>query len=307
MKQVHYKEFSDASFTEFRKKLLNVKNGPLQRKLLEATLKGNLAFTRLIRDEVELTKSSEEAPLCSERLSEDEFKQAPACIEKGLYSIWRDLTRRTACRAVFWGHLTTRHIEKDLLDANFLASGTNIPGKERIARALSETDSEAPKAVDNCVRTILRRLSGLPEARGNRSVYADCPFARAWWRERLVSAIAQDDEKCAAAIRNVLRVNQTYWETLIVMVVSRNSALGSENVLHALILSLADLMELERGTPLRVAKHLKLLCRSVGVIQASHELSILNEKELRGVMDDLVLAAHVQVQGKADNAALTDE
>ena len=30
-----------------------------------------------------------------------------------------------------------------------------------------------------CVRTVLRRLGGLPEVRGNRSVYVDCPFARA--------------------------------------------------------------------------------------------------------------------------------
>ena len=70
---------------------------------------------------------------------------------------------------------------------------------ERIDRALMETGDEQPKMMDRTVRAVLRRLGGLPEVRGARSVFVNCPFARAWWREHLVKQIAQGDPRLAAA------------------------------------------------------------------------------------------------------------
>lgn len=297
MNQARYKEFDDVSFSAFQKSLLREKGSERQRELLEAA-RSDQAFTELIRREIKVVGYLE-PPLYAQTLCEGEFKQTPKKTEREMYKTWRELPRRYACRAAFWGHLTMRHIENGYLKAHYLAAKANQNGLAAIDEALTAKGDASAKALDSCVRSVLRRLSGLPQARGNRSVYTDCPFARAWWREKLVSDIAEEGER-ADSIRRVLRVNQTYWETLIVMVVSRNSALGSENVLHALIKSLADLMDLDPQTPLRTASRLKLLCRSVGVIQASRELSILDEKELQRIMDELVLTAHDVVQSFPD-------
>ena len=292
MRQSKYKEFDDAAFTSFRKRLMRSKGNTFQRALLSAVLDGNQAFASLIRSGIQ-TDGDGEVSLFSQRFSEREFVGMPASAERGLYINWSSLPRRIACRASFWGHLTTRHIEQGLLNPEYLAgSGNTRGGRERIEQALASAEESAAKMIDDCVRSILRRLSGLPEARGNKSVYTDCPFARAWWREKMVGDIGKDDNERAYLARQVLRINQSYWETLIVMIVSRNSSLGSENVLHALILSLADLFEREPKSPLKAAPQLRLLCRSIGAAQAARELSILDESELRDMMDELVIESH---------------
>ena len=82
----------------------------------------------------------------------------------------------------------------------------------------------------------MRNLSGLPEARGNRSVYVDCPFARAWWRQRLVTRVlGHGDPVPVSAVGYVVRLNKGYWERLTTLIVSRNSVFGSDVVQDALV------------------------------------------------------------------------
>ena len=88
------------------------------------------------------------------------------------------------------------------------------------------------------------------------------------------------------------RVNQTYWEELVVLVVSRNSVLGSQEVRDEFIRSLADLMANEPHTPMRIARNLRAACRMVGTIQASRELSVLEESELQSLMAEVVRLHH---------------
>ena len=287
-----YQEFNDAALTRFRHRLLRTKGGPEQREFLRA-VRTDEEFLRVIRNGV-TTQGSRKPTLCSERLTESEFKQPPANTEKDLYSAWSSLTPRIACRTTFWANLTIRHIEKGRIQGSFLASngGPGTTGAERIDRVLQEMGESAAKPIDRCVRTVLRRLGGLPEARGNRSVYVDCPFARAWWRERLVSEVSHGDPDRAAKVREVTRVNQTYWEELVVLVVSRNSVLGSRVARDTFILSLADLLERESTTPLRKHICLRAACRMVSIIQASRELSVLDSAELQTLMNHIVQRQH---------------
>ena len=117
---------------------------------------------------------------------------------------------RRANRSVrFWGCVTYRHIEAGRIESSFLAAngGGTSTGVQRIDLALGDTGERAASKLDGCVRTVLRRLGGLPEVRGNRSVYVNCPLARAWWRERLVreaAADAADDGALARQIRAVV-------------------------------------------------------------------------------------------------------
>ena len=287
-----YQEFDDAALSRFRRRLLRTKGGPEQRQFLLA-VRNDEEFLRVIRNGVN-TRGSTKPTLCPERLTESEFKQPPANTETDLYDAWSSLTPRVACRTTFWANLTFRHIEEGRIRASFLAAnaGPGATGAERIDRVLQSEGENAAKPIDSCVRTVLRRLGGLPEARGNKSVYVDCPFARAWWRERLVSEVSHGDPDLAEKVREVTRVNQTYWEELVVLVVSRNSILGSRAIRDKFILSLADLFERDPRTPLRLSKRLRSACSMVATIQASRELSVLDKAELGTLMGDVVRIQH---------------
>ena len=289
-----FREFDDAGFSRFRRKLLRTRGGAEQRDFLNA-LRDDREFLRAVRSEV-ITQGSEDPVLCPEALTESEFKQPPATTEAGLYGAWANIAPRVACRTTFWANLTCRHIESGRIHATYLAAngGAGAGGAERIDRVLLDNVGNAASQIDRCVRTVFRRLGGLPEARGNKSVYVDCPLARAWWRERLVNEVSKGNLGCAEDVRYVTRVNQTYWEELVVLVVSRNSVLGSQEVRDEFIRSLADLMVKEPHTPMRIAKNLRSACRMVGTIQASRELSVLEAGELRTLMDEVVQLQHCQ-------------
>lgn len=296
MIEADYKEFVDTEYTKFRRSLLRYKGGPLQRELLHV-LHTNDEFLSFVQDSVEST-GTRELPLCPERLTEHEFKQPPTSTEAELHKAWNELGPRVGCRTTFWATVTCRHVAQNRIQAIYLAAngGPTTSAAERIDRALRAGDN-APKQIDACVRTILRRLGGLPEARGNRSVYVDCPFARAWWRERLVSEITDGDPEQSERLRASIRITQTYWEELVTLVVSRNSVLGSVGVRNSFILSLSDLLHRDPSTPMRLAKNLRIACRHLGVIQASRELSVLATRELRCLMDHIVDVQHRRAGG----------
>ena len=287
-----YKEFDDASYTALRRSLLRTKGGGRQREFLQA-VRDSRDFLAFLQNEVSTTGELD-APLFSVKLTEDEFKEPPSSTEAELYDCWNDLTPRIACRTAFWANLTCRHVESGAIDSVYLAAnGGSLPGgAERVDRALRSEGDNALTGVDQCVRTVLRRLGGLRDARGNRTVYVDCPFARAWWRERLVSEVCSGDRALAGKIRKVVRINQTYWERLVVMVVSRNSVLGSDSIRDAFILSLADFLSKNPDTPLGKANQLQLACRLVGAAQASRELGILEKEEIREFMDRILAVRH---------------
>ena len=288
----NYQEFDDAALSRFRRRLLRTKGGIEQREFLLA-VRNDEEFLRDIRNRVS-TRGSTKPTLCPERLTESEYKQPPANTETDLYEAWSSLTPRIACRTTFWAHLTFRHIVESRIQSSFLAAngGPSATGTARIDRVLQGEGDIAAKPIDSCVRTVLRRLGGLPEARGNRSVYVDCPFARAWWRERLIREVSGGDPELAATVREVARVNQTYWEELVVLVVSRNSILGSRAIRDTFILSLAELFEREPNTPLRLSTRLRSASRMVATIQASRELSVLATVELRTLMSEVVQIQH---------------
>ena len=287
-------EFDDASFSRLRRKLLRSKGSTDQRAFLEA-VRNDDAFLQVFKDEV-VTQGSGKPQLSPEILTENEYKHPPVSTEVALYNAWEGLTPRIACRTTFWANLTCLHIENNRINAAYLAANGNIgsTGIERIDRALSSNGDESSKPIDECVRTVLRRLGGLPEARGNRSVYVDCPFSRAWWRERLVAEVSDGNPDMIPNVREVTRINQTYWEELVVLVVSRNSVLGSRKVRDLFILMLANLISRETNTSLRVANNLRTACRMVGAIQASRELSILDHNELLELLELVVNTHHEQ-------------
>lgn len=294
MSDNRYQEFEDASFTKFRKRLLTKQGSKeFQQEFLGAA-QNNSKFLDFIREHVRI-EGSKVIDLCPNRLTESEFRMPPINTEVGLYNVWSSLTPRIACRTTFWANVTFRHIENDRIQASYLAASgkSDTSGSRTIDLQLrGQAGENRDRDIDRSVRRMLRHLGGLQE-RGNRSVYVDCPFARAWWREFLVrQAVPRGNPSLMYKVQKLTRLSKDYWEKLVVLVVSRNSVLGSSGIRNSLIISLAELCDKEPDTPLGKASGLLPVCRAISSIQASRELSVLNDDELREIMNKVVIIQH---------------
>ena len=282
-----FKELSDTEYSKFRKALLRAKGSDRQRQ-----------FLRMVRNTEDFlnhvstiaTHGVVDAALTPEPMTESEYKDPPTSTEQALYAAWAALTPSVACRSTFWAKLTIEHIRAGRIQSAYLAAnGGNLSGgAERIDFALGEKEGHGPKQIDECVRTVLRRLGGLREVRGNRSVYVDCPFARAWWRERIVSQAASGNPHVASSVRTILRTNQTYWEKLIDRIVFRNSTFGSENIRSAFLRAIAQFVQANPESKLTSPVGLQRLCRRTTTYQGARELSILSISELNALMGTIV-------------------
>ena len=280
-------ELNDTDYSKFRKELLRVKGSDRQKQFLKI-VRDTAAFLDHVSSIT--TDGTVEPALAPERMTESEYKDPPASTEQALYTSWSALPPAVACRSTFWAKLTIEHIRAGRIQSVYLAAnGGNLPGgAERIDFVLNDTTGQGPKRIDDCVRTVLRRLGGLPEVRGNRSVYVDCPFARAWWRERMVNQAANGNAQMTAVVRAIIRTNQTYWEKLIDRIVFRNSTFGSENIRSAFLRALALFVQSNPTSELTSSPGLQRLCRRAATYQGSRELSILNDNELDALMGGIV-------------------
>lgn len=289
---IGYRELDETQYLKLQTSLLKVKGGPRQREFLTA-LKDSKDFLSLIENRVE-TNEGKTLPTFNGPLTESSFKEPTADQEEQMYALWRDAPPSTACRVSFWASVTLEHVRAGkITDATWLAANGRITesGEERIDQALSlPRDESNDKTVDDCVRTVFRRMSGLPAARGNRSVFVNPSFGRGWWRERIVTSILERGEPVAsrAALMEVVRRNQQYWENLVTMIVSRGSVFGSADVQAALINSLAKHFQADPNTPLRNATTLNTALRRFSNLTASRELGILPFAEISAIVDDLL-------------------
>ena len=282
-----FTELSDVEYTRLRKSLLRSKGSDTQRDFLRDVRDTNGFLERMSRVSTVGTESVDLAPA---PMTESEFKEPPADTECALYNAWSGIPPATACRSTFWANLTLEHLRHRRIESPYLAAngGALSGGTERIDLVLQDSTEKASERIDLCVRTVLRRLGGLPEVRGNRSVYVDCPLARAWWRERWIEYAAQGDAQLATQLRIVVRTSQTYWEKLIDRIVFRNSTFGSANIRSSFLRSLARYVGSNPESKLRSTNGLQRLCRRTTTYQGQRELGILTDDELDTLMTSIV-------------------
>lgn len=295
-----YQELDEARYLQLQIRLLKSKGGPLQREFLIA-LKDREKFMSFLTSKVEIV-SGKVIPTFDGPLTESSFKEPTADQELKMYQLWSDTPPRTACRVSFWASVTLEHIERrKITDASWLSANGGITesGEERIDRALSLAGDKGNKAIDDCVRTVFRRMSGLPAARGNRSVFVNSTFGRGWWRERIVDRIISkrpDAIQDRQALLDVVRRSQQYWENLVTIIVSRGSVFGSLDVQDALIVSLAKHLQKYPDTPLRNASTLNIALRRFSNLAASRELGVLEFDEIVEIVDSLLLRINETVE-----------
>lgn len=287
-----YRELDPDQYSRLQRTLLKEKGGDLQREFLEAS-KDNAEFVAWIESQVQ-TNEGRTLPTFDGPLTEASFREPTPDQEARMYELWQDATPRIACRPSFWASVTLEHIrEGKMAEATWLAANGGITesGAERIDHSLSLPSNESNnKAVDDCVRTVFRRMSGLPTARGNRSVFVNSSFGRGWWRERIVTTTLQRDGVVAdrTAILSVVRRSQQYWENLVTMIVSRSSVFGSMDIQAALIDTLARRFQANPNTPLSTTNTLRVALRRFSNLAASREIGVLPFTEICGIIDDLL-------------------
>ena len=279
---MQYKEFDDGIYTSLRKNLLKEKGGRFQKDFV-STLRDKKSFLEYIENKIKITEG-DEAPCLNERLTESEFKESPKIIEQQLFTLLKETPPANACRVTFWAMITLRHIQAGIIEACFLAANgsSQRSGLERIDQALKQGNK---MELDGIVRTVLRRMSGLPEARGNRSVYVNCSFARAWWRGYLSEEVCQNTSAKHKNVYKTLSISQDYWEKLIMLVVSRNSVLGDSKVRIALIWALSDLVNKWEYGNLFIGRNLEKITRRIGIRSAWQELGVFSIEELKQFVD----------------------
>ena len=286
-----YSVLDAGQFTTLHKRLLRTKGGEDQIEFLQA-VKYSEAFVAYMDTGVN-SAGGDTVNLFSGPLTEQSFREMTQDQERSVYLTWVDVPPRIACRVSFWGKVTLEHVRAGRIqDSSWLAmnGGGNESGEERIDRALSTRGSQRPRRIDGCVRTVFRRMSGLPTARGNRSVYVDSTFGRAWWRGRIVDRITQrDGVEIREAILTVIRMNLAYWENLVTMIVSRGSVFGSIDVQDALINSLAKRINEDENSRLRTASTLATARRRISNIAAAREMGVLTFEEIGKIIDDVLL------------------
>ena len=287
-----YAEFDDGQFTAFHRRLLRVKGSNEQVKFLNV-VKDSDSFIAYIEEHIASTNGIlvEQFP---GPLTEFSFKEMTSDQEQTVFTTWADVPPRVACRVSFWGKVTLDHIRSGKIpDSCWLAiygGSKHVSGEERIDRALSARGERRQIEIDNCVRTVFRRMSGLPYARGNRSVYVDSSFGRAWWRARLVERVAgRDGAESKQGILTVVRLSQAYWEKLVTMIVSRGSVFGSIDIQDALVNSLARHLQEKSDSRLKVSSVLGTALRRISNIAAAREMSVLNFEEVGTLVDEVLV------------------
>lgn len=276
------------AFTALRGHLLREKGSNFQREFLDVA-RTSESFVDFMDEQVPSEKG-EEVAIFNRPLTEQSFKEMTADQEQAAYICWQDVPPRVACRVSFWAEVTIQHLRARVIrDAYWLAASRYESGEERIDRALQMEGESGEILVNECVRTILRRMSGLPSARGNRSVFVNPSFGRAWWRERLVSRIAaRDGSEGKTALSNVVRSSQQYWENLVMLIVSRGSVLGAVDVQDAFVNALAKHLSANSASPLWSANSLKPVLRRFSNVAASRELGVLEFQEIGRIAEALI-------------------
>ena len=276
------KKIDGASYTKLRKNLIRQNGSGIQRDFLNALL-DSARFVQWFNEEVQTTEGDDASLSLLGELSEGEYKEPPVSTERQIFETWKELKPADACQSAFWGWVTLRHIEEGKIKSTFLAGNDKATGLEHIERALKENES---KKMDDVVRTALRRFSGLVEARGHRSVYANCSFARAWWRQYMANEVCESTPAERDNVMEVFRKSQSYWEELISSVVSKNSLLGDSKIRIALIWALSESVNDAEKAALYKANLLKnQIIKRIGIRSAWQELAIFSVEELKELME----------------------
>ena len=281
-----WKQMDDTAWADFRDKYLREKGGTIQENFLKSVRDGDRFID--VMSQIRIV-GNRDLGLYPVRLSEAQFKNPPESTEARMYDLWASLSPAVASSTSFWANTTMEHVRSGRIEPSYLASNgvSSQTGIERIDRVLTRSDAKPEKQVDACVRSVIRQLGGLPQ-RGNRSVLTDCPFARAWWRERLLRSAERISGVPKARIGEMLRKSKDHWVRFVSAMVSRNPVFGMSLVQDATAVGLVRLLPQSPDDKFPSARVVQDVCQALCFIGGSRELGVLDFVELRQMTESIV-------------------
>ena len=100
--------------------------------------------------------------------------------------------------------------------------------------------------------------------------------------------VCNNTEASEDLVLKIFHLSQTYWEVIVLLLVSRNSVLGDKNARDVLVWSLSEKLELEANNKLKEAKNLAKISQMLGVRAAWQEFGVLEKHELKEIIGDLL-------------------
>ena len=214
-------------------------------------------------------------------LTESEFSDPPIDTEQMIFHSLRNIPHRLAASPAFWTSYHLVMVKEGCIEPSYLAkTWGGSTGRARVEKAL-QSSNENERPLDDCVRTVLRRLGGLPEARGSVSVFQDCRTARSWWRglfaDEVCGELGMDEDK----VWKALRTNQI-WEQLTGYVVQKLTVLGDTKIRIPLIAYFALMEPIPNDR-----EEIQKILNRIGQRTAYQMMGILSPKENLEIIESI--------------------
>lgn len=281
------KRYDSIALRHFMRRAVAQKGDNFQREILSRILDGE-NFVEWLDGQINTPTGGKEIPFPAEprRLSANQYVRFTEETALVYYSAWKnDVSISDAATPSFWAYITRRAIAEGKMTSHDMVLSTRYgsmdsnTGKNLINEAFDDLSGEAQsERMDELVRNFARNLSGL-YLRGARSVYQNCPFARAYWQCRVAESTSRNDWE--QEILPMLR-DRTIWEQMSDKMVSRLTVIGDLNIRNGIILHL-----LEQNAP---KKDINNLLTRIGVMSAWCALGYFSPEEIKGKITELFVS-----------------
>ncbi len=300
------KRYTSTHLTKFKQKLLSAKGSASQINLLKIARDADTGhqFVSRLNTQIKFYNDgiayfiegddSVSLPDIPPKLSASEFINPTIDTINHWFSAWENLYIGDAANPNVWAYITLQMIDEEKLPyCDLMLSATDkhdeTTGMHKIENALNAKGEEKQKRVDECVRNFLRRLCGLSETRGARSLYQDCPFAKAWWQCHIAKSVKNTDEVIS------LFQKKHVWTQLSDKMTSSLTVLGDENIRNGIIMFLTE----KNSVTYHKEFPLKDLLTSVGIMTTWFALSYFPPEQVKIYIAELAKSIEKQPLGES--------
>ncbi len=175
--------------------------------------------------------------ILNHKFCELEFRKPPLDTEEIIWNTFKPVSSTAeVCDSGFWGYVIVTMIRDEKIKPSYLASnsnGVNTTGAYIIDKALGSDT----KAIDDCVRLILRSMCAPPHGRGpKRVIRENFPLGKAYWRWHWSYKMSQHINLDFNEILKIL--DENYYGGFSEKMCSGKSYISSINTLGGLLLYL---------------------------------------------------------------------
>lgn len=228
-------------------------------------------------------------PAGNTRFSESELSGPPLSTEMLLAEMIGNIPPRKAALPAFWASYNLELLRRSVIEspchfAKPIGRGPTTTGRATLERALQQSSRKEGKELEKCIRTLCRQmLGGVPEERGQVSVYLDPRVARAWWRGRIVRQTVEDLGLDPVQVWDALRKPSAPWEQLVQHVVRKLTHVGERTIRSALVARFVE-MKLDNDDARTARKRTVALLAATGRRVAGQSLGMLSAREVLDVL-----------------------